>query len=586
VTNEDGAKPIGPYERRNAEVHDWDPRTQQVAAAVAALVNARRPDLRVEHIGSTAVPGLPGKGVVDLGTEADPADIPAVAALLYDLGFQPQPGPDPWPPTRPMLVGSMAIGGTTFRIHFHVHPVGGDLHRDLAFRDALRGDPALVEGYTQLKRGLTDGKPLDGYVYAYRKTEWIQSVYERLGLAWPPILPPATIGILGGGQLGRMLAMAARRLGYGVVVLDPDPDCPAAAVADEVVIGAYDDVAAGLRLADRSAVVTCELEHVGVEVLRAIDAHRPTRPGPYQVSVTQDRLLEREALARVDAPVAPWRAVRTRGELEAAAAALGYPLRLKIAVGGYDGRGQERLVDPDDLPGAFERLGRPAGEALLLERELDFEVELSVVVARGFDGRAVAYPVARNLHDQGILVESVAPAPIPPELARSAHRLATDVATSIGLVGVMTVELFLLRDGSLVVNELAPRVHNSGHWSIEGADTSQFEQHVRAICQLPLGSTTLRGALATVNLLGDGARRPAAATGLEDALRTPGVHVHLYGKRHVFERRKMGHVTAVDPSGDVELALSRARAAAGAIGWAEAPEGERERAAEPAQAAR
>jgi 5-(carboxyamino)imidazole ribonucleotide synthase len=391
---------------------------------------------------------------------------------------------------------------------------------------------------------------------------------------WPPIVPPAAIGILGGGQLGRMLAIAARQLGYRVAVLDPDPGCPAAGVVDEVVVGAYDDVAAGRRLAERSAVVTCELEHVGVEVLRAIEAGRPTRPGPDQVAATQDRLLEREALARVGAPVAPWRAVSTHEELVAAVRELGYPLRLKVTVGGYDGRGQIRLSGPDDLARAIDRLGRPDAQPLLLERELDFEAELSVVVARGFDGETATYPVARNVHDDGILVESVAPAPVPWQVARAAQQLAVDIATSLGAVGVMTAELFLLRDGTLAVNELAPRVHNTGHWSIEGADTSQFEQHVRAICQLPLGSTTLRGAVATVNLLGAGSRRTAAATGLDDALAAPGAHVHLYGKREVFERRKMGHVTAVDPSGDVELALARARAAARAIGWAEAPERE------------
>ncbi len=565
--------PIGPYVSVGAQVHDWDPRSQQVAGRVAQLVNAHRPDLRVEHIGSTAVPGLPGKGVVDLATEADPADIPGITGLLYGLGFGPQPGADPWPPTRPMLVGSMDVEDATFRIHFHVHPTGGDFATDLAFRDALRVDAALRERYADLKRALTETGPIDGYVYAYRKTEWIQGVYRRLGLAHPPILPPATIGILGGGQLGRMLAMAARTLGYGVVALDPDPDCPAAGVVDELIVGAYDDVAAGHRLADRSAVVTCELEHVGIDLLRAIDDRLiPVRPGPYQVLLTQNRLEERAALERISAPVAPWRAVASIAELREAADAVGLPLRLKVAVGGYDGRGQVRLAARSDLETAFDQLGRPTREPMLVERELDFGAELSVVVASGVDGSVRAYPPARNVHDQGILVESVVPAPVPPEVAEAATRLATDIATGVGMVGVMTAELFLLRDGSLVVNELAPRVHNSGHWSIEAAATSQFAQHIRAICGLPLGAVDVTGAAATVNLLGTGELRDARPTGLDAALAQPGTAVHLYGKRRVFERRKMGHVTVTDANGDVESARARAWAAAGAIRWADASE--------------
>jgi 5-(carboxyamino)imidazole ribonucleotide synthase len=404
----------------------------------------------------------------------------------------------------------------------------------------------------------------------------------------PPILPPATIGILGGGQLARMLAMAARRLGYGVVVQDPDADCPAAGVVDEVIVGPYDDMRAADALADRSAVVTCELEHVGTELLRRIDARLlPVRPGAYQVEVTQNRLAERAVLEQLHAAVAPWRSVGTGEELRAATQELGFPARLKVAVGGYDGRGQIRLAAPNDMETAFPRIGRPAGEPMLVERELDFAAELSVVVARGADGSTRAYPAARNVHEEGILVESVVPAPVAAAVAAAAERLAIDIATGIGMVGVMTVELFLLDGGSLVVNELAPRVHNSGHWSIEAAETSQFEQHIRAICGLPLGSTTLRGAAATVNLLGTGGRREASPTGLEAALAEPGVAVHLYAKRQVFERRKMGHVTATDPTGDVEAALARARAAAQAIGWAAAP-GPDARSSEPrpAEAAR
>ncbi len=383
-----------------------------------------------------------------------------------------------------------------------------------------------------------------------------------------PILPPATIGVLGGGQLGRMLGIAARAMGYRLVVLDPDPDCPASGVADRVVVGSYADRAAAEELARISDVVTYELEHVSLDLVRGLEARVPVRPGPEPLRVTQDRLAERAFVEAAGVPVAPWRAVRTVEELDAAVDALGLPLRLKAATGGYDGRSQVRVVGADDIDSALERLGRPAGQALLAERELDFVAELSAIVARGLDGTAVAFPPARNRHDEGILVESVAPAPLDPGTLDAAVAIAERLATAMDLIGTLTVELFLLADGSLVVNELAPRVHNSGHWTIEGAATSQFEQHVRAICGLPLGSTAAHGPTAMVNVLGTGPDRLAHLTGVDAALAEPAAHLHLYDKQRVFERRKMGHVTAMAET--AELALDRARAAASCLTWAEA----------------
>ncbi len=381
-----------------------------------------------------------------------------------------------------------------------------------------------------------------------------------------PILPPATIGILGGGQLGRMLGLAARELGYGVVVLDPDAHCPAAAIADRVEVGGYDDVTAATRLARSADVVTYELEHVALAVVDAVAAvGRPVRPGRLALKVTQDRLEERAFLEGIGVPVAPHRIVTDQASLATAAYQLDLPLRLKAATGGYDGRSQVRIAAVGELGNAIDLLGRPAGERLLLEKELPFECELSVVVARAGDGTVAAFPVGRNLHDRGILAESVAPAPIRDGVAARAQDLAIRIAEALGVVGVMTVELFLLPDGSLVVNELAPRVHNSGHWTIEAAVTSQFEQHIRAICGLPLGSAELRGAAATVNLLGTGRRRAARLAGIPAALATPDVHLHVYDKREVFDRRKMGHVTALGRT--VEEALSRARAGRAALTW-------------------
>jgi 5-(carboxyamino)imidazole ribonucleotide synthase len=537
-----------------------------VAARVAELVRARRPDLVVEHIGSTSVPGLPGKGIVDLSIEAEPGVIPGVVALLYELGFQPQPGPDPWPPTRPMPVGSLDLDGIRYRIHLHVQPRGGDFPRDIAFRDALRDDPDLRRQYEGLKRGITDAGPVEGLRYTHSKTAWILQVYRRLGFAPPPIAPPATIGILGGGQLGRMLALSARELGYRIVVLDPDPNAPAASVADRIEVAEYDDVVAAQRLAAECEVVTYELEHVGQSVVAALDdRRRPIRPGPYPLKLTADRLAERRFIEANEGTVAAWREVASPAAVLEGAAELGYPVRVKAVRGGYDGRSQVRIERTDDIEALDGRIGWPA----LLERELQFEAELSVVVVRNVDGVIRTFPLARNRHDRGILVETVVPAGVPATVEAAAAALATNLATSMGLVGTLTVELFLMPDGSLVVNELAPRVHNSGHWSIEGAVTSQFEQHLRAICGLPLGSVALRApAAAMVNLLGEGAPRPAHPTGMYAALEVPDTHLHLYGKHTVFERRKMGHVTALGASR--EEALARATEAAGHIGWASA----------------
>ncbi len=559
------SKPIGPYERLQAEVHEWDPKTVEVAARVAELVAEHRPDLTVEHIGSTSVPGLPGKGIVDLSIETDPADIPAVVSMLYDLGFGPQPGPDPWPPTRPMPVGSLDLDGERYRIHLHVQPLGGDSRRDLAFRDALRNDPELRSQYEGLKRGITDAGPVEGLRYTHSKTAWILQVYRRLGFAPPPIAPPSTIGIIGGGQLGRMLALSARDLGYRVAVLDPDPEAPAAGLADRIEVGAYDDIAAALRMAEGCAVITYELEHVGPAVVAALDDRkRPMRPGQYPLKLTADRLAERRFVEANEGRVAPWRTVSSHADVLEGAAELGYPVRLKAARGGYDGRSQVKLESTAAIGEVDGRFGWPS----LLEQELDFEAELSVVVARNVDGISRTFPVARNRHDHGILVETVVPAGVTAEVEEAASTLARDLATSMGLVGTLTVELFLLRDGSLVVNELAPRVHNSGHWSIEGAVTSQFEQHLRAICGLPLGSVEMRApAVAMVNLLGEGAPRDAHPTGIYEALEVPDAHLHLYDKHSVFERRKMGHVTALGATPDE--ALARAREAAGHIAWRE-----------------
>jgi len=567
--------PILPYPHGQLQVQEHDPRTLGAAERLIALIRERRPTLAIHHVGSSAVAGLAGKNVVDLAVEAEPEDIPGIADDLLALGFQRQTSPGAFPPTRPLLLGGIEHQGVVFKIHVHVTADPEEIRSYLGLRDALRNDVALRDAYAKEKRRIVAAGVTDTMSYSMNKTVFIQRTLGDLGLAEAPIAPGSTIGILGGGQLGRMLAMAARHLGYGVAILDPDPDCPARAVADRHIVASYDDVAAAVELGGGVSVVTCDLEHVSLAVVEALDATLtaarallPVRPGVFAVASTQNRLMERRFLEAAGAAVAPWREVRSRSDLARGAADLGFPLRLKAALGGYDGRSQVRIPSPDDLDRAWanlERSAQPAG--LVLERELDFDCELSAIVARGTDGVSVAFPVARNLHDEGILVESVVPAPSPvtPEVTGQAQALAARLAMERDLVGTLTVELFLLRDGSLVVNELAPRVHNSGHWTIEGCATSQFEQHIRAICGLPLGSVETHGPTAMVNVLGTGRDRPAQVAGVGAALSDPNVHLHLYDKRRVFERRKMGHVTVVADTADE--ALSRARAAAARLSW-------------------
>jgi len=385
-----------------------------------------------------------------------------------------------------------------------------------------------------------------------------------------PVPPGATIGILGGGQLGRMLGFAARAMGYRIAVLDPDPDCPAAAIADRVVVSPYDSVEGAVELTQGCAVVTYELEHVDAALVDAVEAAGvPVRPGACALRMTQDRLTERRFVAGLGIPTAPWREVTDEAGLRAAAVELGTPLRLKAPTGGYDGRSQVRIADPGEISGALARLAGPPrapGIALLAERELDFEAELSVITARALDGSLATFPVSRNVHDAGILVESIAPAPVDPAAAGAARALGARIAEALDAVGVVTAELFLLRDGRLAVNELAPRVHNSGHWTIEGARTSQFEQHVRAICGHPLGDPAAYGPTAMVNLLGTGEPREARLEGTDAALVDPLVHLHVYGKRLVYERRKMGHLTVAGAS-EAGEAVARGRAALARLRW-------------------
>jgi 5-(carboxyamino)imidazole ribonucleotide synthase len=376
-----------------------------------------------------------------------------------------------------------------------------------------------------------------------------------------PLFPPASLGVIGSGQLGRMFIQAAQRMGYRAGVLSATEDTPAAQVAHWTVIGRDDGPTALRAFRDRAEAVTVEFENVSAKGLRWLARHRPVRPGWRTVWVAQNRLREKAFLARHGIPLAPWRPVRTPAELDHAPRALGLPLILKTAASGYDGKGQIRVDIADRLPRAWAELGRAACVA---EGWVDFAAEVSVVVARGHDGRAVCYPVALNRHDRHILDSTVMPAPVGPIVSMEARDLALGVAQALETVGVLCVEFFLTAEGRLMVNEIAPRPHNSGHLTIEAAAASQFEQQVRALCGLPLGHTDLLMPAAMVNLLGDLWTRAGGHPRWDAALgHDPGVSLHLYGKRTPAPGRKMGHLTVLDP--DPETALLRALACRSAI---------------------
>lgn len=367
------------------------------------------------------------------------------------------------------------------------------------------------------------------------------------------ILPGATLGVLGGGQLGRMFTAEARRMGYRVVVLDPDPDAPAGQLADHHITRSWSDPEALSELARTCQAITTEFENVPADVLRALAAHVPVRPRADAVAVTQDRLDEKRFLKSIDVPTAEWHAFRKGDAPGPAWAAIGGSSGiLKTARMGYDGKGQEIVQSSEELRGALARVG---AVPCILERRVTLERELSVMVARGADGETATWPVAENVHHQGILHTSVVPADIPAALAAEASELAKRIVAELDYVGVMGVELFIADGGRLLVNELAPRPHNSGHWTLDTSITSQFEQQVRALTGLPLGRTESLTPVAMINLLGDLWHRGEPRW--RDALAFPGVRLHLYGKKEPRIGRKMGHLTAMATSSAAALTLAQ-----------------------------
>ncbi|MGV3488218.1 MAG: 5-(carboxyamino)imidazole ribonucleotide synthase [Tuberibacillus sp.] len=365
------------------------------------------------------------------------------------------------------------------------------------------------------------------------------------------ILPGQTIGILGGGQLGRMMAIAAKQMGFRIAVLDPTPDCPTAQVADVCIVAAYDDIEAAMNLADVSDVITYEFENVDSEMARLLETQAYLPQGGELLRMTQDRLIEKQAIENAGVSVAPYQKVVKIDDLKDAIRCFGFPAVLKTATGGYDGKGQYVLRNERDVAAVEVEL--TGDQVYVLEKWVDFSKEISVIVTRNTLGETSTFPVAENIHVNNILHQTIVPARIKEAEKQEAVKIALKIAESIQLVGTLAVEMFLQEDGKIFANELAPRPHNSGHYTIEACDTSQFEQHIRAVCGWPLGSTTLLKPVVMVNLLGQH-MKPA----MENIPNLTSAHYHIYGKSEAKQNRKMGHVTVLGNT--VDEALEKAQA--------------------------
>ncbi|MDE3840794.1 5-(carboxyamino)imidazole ribonucleotide synthase [Bacillus methanolicus] len=360
------------------------------------------------------------------------------------------------------------------------------------------------------------------------------------------ILPGQTIGIIGGGQLGRMMAIAAKASGFRIAVLDPVEDSPCGQVADYKIIGQYGDLESVQKLARVSDVITYEFENINAKALEWLCENAYVPQGSNLLYITQDRIQEKAAIQAAGLEVAPYAVIRTVQDIYDNIKKLDYPAVLKTARGGYDGKGQLVIEAEKDIAGAKELLETGA---CVLEKWIPFEKEISVIVARSPRGETAVFPVAENIHRDNILHETIVPARIPDSIKKDAEAKAIGLAESLGLVGTLAVEMFLTADGTIFINELAPRPHNSGHFSIEACETSQFEQHIRAICNWPLGSTKLLKPAVMVNILGE-----HQSSIIEKLPELPDWKIHLYGKDEAKAKRKMGHATILRDS--LEAALT------------------------------
>jgi 5-(carboxyamino)imidazole ribonucleotide synthase len=369
-----------------------------------------------------------------------------------------------------------------------------------------------------------------------------------------------TIGILGGGQLGRMLTLEAKRMGYRVVTLEPLPNSPCGQVADEQIVAAYDDLRAIGELGARSDVVTYEFENIPLESVRSLETDgRLVRPGGDALRITQDRILEKTFVRDAGCLVAPFSAVDGAAQLDAAIAAIGFPAVIKTARGGYDGKGQWVVRDPAQ---AREALAAARGAALIYESFVPFDLEISVICARGIAGDVVSFPVTENQHDHGVLATTIVTARVSASVAVRAKEMAARIGSGLEIVGAYCIEFFV-RGDEIYVNEIAPRVHNSGHYSLDAMQISQYEAHVRAICGLPLVEPKLFEPAVMINVLGTGTGDYLAGVG--ELLRDPDVKLHVYGKRHAALRRKMAHFTVL--AATIDDALVKAEAGREKLSW-------------------
>ena len=369
----------------------------------------------------------------------------------------------------------------------------------------------------------------------------------------------STIGIFGGGQLGRMLAMAARAMDVRSVSLDPGSDCPASQVTDHHIAAAYDDLDAARELAERSDVVTYEFENVDATAIEVISELKPVYPSPSVLRVCQDREIEKDTLSALGILVPEYRIVRSVEEAITAVGDVGLPVVMKTVRWGYDGKGQRVARRAGEVEGAFDALGGSVDAPVIIESLVDFSMEVSVVCGRDLKGEMRTFPVTENVHVDGILDTSIVPARCSDGVRVEAERVARSVADGLDVVGLIAVEMFVARDGSVLVNELAPRPHNSGHWTIEGCETSQYEQLARIMVGMPMGDVGLRTPTVMVNLLGEVWEATGGSPDWGAVMGMPRTHLHLYGKSGYRVGRKMGHITVTGET--VEEALSAAVAA-------------------------
>lgn len=365
------------------------------------------------------------------------------------------------------------------------------------------------------------------------------------------ILPGSTLGLLGGGQLGRFFVLAAIQMGYRVMVLDPDPYSPAGALADQHICADYHDKDALTLLADNCVAITTEFENIPAQSLRFFEGRVRVRPSADAVEVTQNRIAEKDFLLKAGLPITPYANIRSRTDFSSAEQAVSFPALLKRASFGYDGKGQIRVDESSALPDAFAALDEVP---CVLEQMVDLACEISVVLARTDKGEMVCYPVAENEHRKGILALSTVPAQVDDEIADRAASMARSIAQALDYCGVLAVEFFLTRSGALLVNEIAPRPHNSGHYTVDACVCSQFEQQLRTLCGVPLGDVRLLSPVSMVNLLGD--RWSNGTPRWVNLYAMPGARLHLYGKREPRSGRKMGHICVLADTR--EQAVSRA----------------------------